>query len=114
LQKAEAIQGKVFSVQDMGFQKAIRGLKMFFEREVQPHLIRHEGFLKPSEMRNKKHRRELKRRRKAAEKALERENQENRHGKGTGTSRSLSVRPAYRISRTDQRILEWRKSANIC
>ena len=80
MQKAEAIQGKVFSVQDMGFQKAIRGLKMFFEREVQPHLIRHEGFLKPSEMRNKKHRRELKRRRKAAEKALERENQRNRQG----------------------------------
>ena len=55
---------------------------MFFEREVQPDLNRHEHFLKPSEMAKQKHRRELRWRRKAAEKALERENQKKRHGKG--------------------------------
>ncbi len=82
MQKAEVIQGKVFLVKDTGFQNAIRRLKVFFEREVRPDLNRHEHFLKPSEMAKQKHRRELRRRRKAAEKALESENQRNRHRRG--------------------------------
>ena len=69
-------------VKDTGFQNAVRRLRVFFEREVKPDLNRHEHFLKPSEMAKQKHWKELRRRRKAAEKALERENQKKRHGKG--------------------------------